>query len=52
MAAHLQAAGHRLFLHHIGALPQDLLDGSAVGCASGKKVESKDINDISAMLIL
>jgi 2-hydroxy-3-oxopropionate reductase len=51
MAAHLQVAGHRLFVHHIGALPQDLLDGGAVGCASGK-VASKDVNDVSAMLIL
>ncbi len=41
MAGHLQAAGHTLFLHDIGALPQALLDGGAVGCTSGKDVASK-----------
>ena len=41
MAGHLQAAGHTLFLHDIGALPQALLDGGAIGCASGKDVASK-----------
>jgi 2-hydroxy-3-oxopropionate reductase len=41
MAAHLQAAGHRLFLRDIGALPQDLLDAGAVGCASGRDVAAQ-----------
>jgi 2-hydroxy-3-oxopropionate reductase len=41
MAGHLQAAGHKLFLHDIGALPQALLDGGAIGCTSGKEVASK-----------
>ncbi|CAH2601356.1 tartronate semialdehyde reductase 2 [Rhodovastum atsumiense] len=38
MAAHLQAAGHTLFLYDIGQLPQTLLDGGAVACASGAEV--------------
>ena len=41
MAAHLQAAGHKLFLHDVVALPQNLLDGGAVGCKSAKEVASK-----------
>ena len=41
MAANLQAAGHALFLHDIGALPQELLDGGAVGCASGREVAAQ-----------
>ena len=41
MAANLQAAGHKLFLHDVVALPQNLLDGGAVGCKSGKEVASK-----------
>jgi 2-hydroxy-3-oxopropionate reductase len=38
MAANLQAAGHKLFLHDIGTLPQNLLDGGALPCASGAEV--------------
>ncbi|MDR3537610.1 MAG: 2-hydroxy-3-oxopropionate reductase [Acetobacteraceae bacterium] len=41
MAANLQAAGHKLFLYDIGPVPQNLLDGGAVKCASGKDVASK-----------
>ncbi len=41
MAANLQTAGHKLFLHDVVALPQSLLDGGAVGCKSGKEVASK-----------
>jgi 2-hydroxy-3-oxopropionate reductase len=41
MAANLQAAGHKLFLNDVVALPQNLLDGGAVGCKSGKEVASK-----------
>jgi 2-hydroxy-3-oxopropionate reductase len=41
MAAHLQTAGHKLFLHDVVALPQNLLDGGAVGCKSAKEVASK-----------
>jgi 2-hydroxy-3-oxopropionate reductase len=41
MASNLQAAGHKLFLNDVVALPQNLLDGGAVGCKSGKEVASK-----------
>jgi len=41
MAANLQAAGHKLFLNDVMALPQNLLDGGAVACKSGKEVASK-----------
>jgi len=41
MAANLQAAGHKLFLNDVAALPQNLLDGGAVGCKSGKEVAAK-----------
>jgi 2-hydroxy-3-oxopropionate reductase len=41
MAAQLQGAGHKLFLHDVVALPQNLLDGGAVGCKSAKEVASK-----------
>jgi 2-hydroxy-3-oxopropionate reductase len=41
MAAHLQAAGHKLFLYDIGALPQELLAAGGVACASGKDVAAK-----------
>ncbi len=38
MAGHLQTAQHKLFLHDITPLPQDLIDGGAVACKSGKQV--------------
>jgi 2-hydroxy-3-oxopropionate reductase len=38
MAGHLQQAGHALHLHDIAALPQELLDGGAAACGSGKEV--------------
>jgi 2-hydroxy-3-oxopropionate reductase len=41
MAANLQTAGHKLFLNDVAALPQNLLDGGAVACKSGKEVASK-----------
>jgi 2-hydroxy-3-oxopropionate reductase len=41
MAANLQAAGHKLFLNDVMALPQNLLDGGAVACTSGKEVAAK-----------
>ncbi len=41
MATNLQAAGHALFLHDIGALPVKLLDGGAIGCASGREVATQ-----------
>jgi 2-hydroxy-3-oxopropionate reductase len=41
MAAHLQKAGHKLFLHDLGAVPKELLDGGATNCASGREVASQ-----------
>ena len=42
MAGHLQAGGHELFVvQHRSALPQELLDGGAVACASAKEVAQK-----------
>ncbi|WP_027577776.1 2-hydroxy-3-oxopropionate reductase [Bradyrhizobium sp. Ai1a-2] len=38
MAGHLQAAGHRLFLHDIGPIPPELVSGGGVVCKSGKEV--------------
>ncbi len=38
MAGHLQAAGHRLFLHDVAALPKDLIAAGAVACDTGKEV--------------
>ena len=41
MAGHLQAAGHRLFLHDIAALPNDLVAAGAVACDTAKDVAQK-----------
>ncbi|MDR3514409.1 MAG: 2-hydroxy-3-oxopropionate reductase [Azospirillaceae bacterium] len=38
MAAHLQAAGHQLFVNTIGPVPEVLSAGGAQVCASGKDV--------------
>jgi len=38
MAAHLQAAGHRLFVNTIGSYPQGLISGGATVCESAKAV--------------
>ncbi|TCZ64887.1 2-hydroxy-3-oxopropionate reductase [Roseicella aquatilis] len=38
MAGHLLAAGHQLFLHDRGPLPENLLAAGAVACGSGKEV--------------
>ncbi len=38
MAAHLQSAGHKLFLHNLAPISSDLTAGGAVACASGKEV--------------
>ena len=44
MAGHLQAAGHRLFLHDIGPVPQELVAAGGVACNSGKQVaEESDV---------
>lgn len=42
MAGHLQAAGHELFIvKHRSPLPQELLEGGAIECASCKEVAQK-----------
>ena len=41
MAGHLQTAGHRLFLHDIAALPEELIRYGAVACTSSKEVAEK-----------
>ncbi|BAI74004.1 2-hydroxy-3-oxopropionate reductase (plasmid) [Azospirillum sp. B510] len=38
MAGHLQAAGHRLYVHTVGGVPEVLVAGGAVVCGSGKEV--------------
>ena len=38
MAGHLQAGQHKLFLHDVAALPQELIEGGGVACKSGKQV--------------
>ncbi|MCP4615014.1 MAG: 2-hydroxy-3-oxopropionate reductase [Bradyrhizobium sp.] len=38
MAGHLQAGQHKLFLHDVAPLPQELIDGGGVACKSGKQV--------------
>jgi 2-hydroxy-3-oxopropionate reductase len=38
MAGHLQAAGHRLFLHDVGPIPPELVSGGGVVCKSGREV--------------
>jgi 2-hydroxy-3-oxopropionate reductase len=41
MAGHLQAAGHTLYVHTVGAVPEALSAGGAVVCGSGKEVAEK-----------
>jgi 2-hydroxy-3-oxopropionate reductase len=41
MAGHLQTAGHRLFLHDVGPLPEELIRYGAVACTSGSEVAEK-----------
>jgi len=41
MAGHLQTAGHRLFLHDVAALPEELIRYGAVACTSGREVAEK-----------
>src|ERR1700680_4109293 len=38
MASHLQAAGHRLFLHDVGPVAQELVAAGGLVCKSGKEV--------------
>ncbi len=41
MAGHLQTAGHRLFLHDVAALPEELLRYGAVACTSSREVAER-----------
>ncbi len=41
MAGHLQAAGHKLFLHTIGPMPDELVKGGGTVCDSSKDVAAK-----------
>src|SRR6202048_935282 len=41
MASHLQAAGHRLFLHDVGTVAQELVAAGGIVCKSGKEVAEK-----------
>ena len=42
MAGHLQAAGHDLFVvRHVSPLPEDLLEGGAVECATAAEAASR-----------
>jgi 2-hydroxy-3-oxopropionate reductase len=44
MAGHLQAAGHRLFLHDTGPIAPELVAGGGVACRSGREVaEESDV---------
>ena len=41
MAGHLQKGGHELFLFDLGTLPENLINGGAVDCGSGREVAEK-----------
>jgi 2-hydroxy-3-oxopropionate reductase len=41
MAAHLIAGGHRLFLHDLAAVPQELLDQGATACNSAREAAER-----------
>jgi 2-hydroxy-3-oxopropionate reductase len=44
MAGHLQAAGHRLFLHDVGPVAPELVTAGGTACKSGKQVaEESDV---------
>ena len=38
MAAHLQAAGHRLFLHDVNSAPAELVAGGGIACKSAREI--------------
>ena len=38
MAGHLLAAGHKLFLHTHGPMPEALVKAGGISCASNKQV--------------
>lgn len=59
MAAHLQAAGHKLFVNTIGPVAENLTAGGAVVCTTGKHVAEQsdiifimvpDTSDVEAVL--
>ena len=41
MAKHLQNAGHKLFLHDVGPVPEELVKGGGVKCSGGKDVAQR-----------
>ena len=41
MAGHLQAAGHRLFLHDVAPIASELVAAGGVVCKSGKEVAAQ-----------
>ena len=44
MAGHLQAAGHRLFLHDVGPVAPELVAAGGIVCTSGRQVaEESDV---------
>lgn len=44
MAGHLQAARHRMFLHDVASIPEELVAAGGVVCKSGKEVaEESDV---------
>jgi 2-hydroxy-3-oxopropionate reductase len=59
MAGHLQTGGHTLFVHDLVPIPQELVDGGATVCGSGKEVAERseiiitmvpDTPDVAAVL--
>src|SRR5438874_4956179 len=49
MASHLQAAGHRLFLHDVGAISHELVAAGGIVCKSGKEVAEQ--SDVVIMMV-
>src|SRR5712691_1856567 len=49
MAGHLQAAGHRLFLHDVGPIAPELVAAGGVVCKSGKEVAEQ--SDVIIMMV-
>src|SRR5271157_2489920 len=49
MAKHLQNAGHTLFLHDVGPVPEELVKGGGVKCSGGKDVAQR--SDIIIVMV-
>src|ERR1700757_3877844 len=49
MAGHLRAAGHRLFLHDVGPVAQELVAAGGIVCKSGKQVA--DESDVVIVMV-